>query len=316
MTMRTRVVAAVFAVAFIGAACDQAATSITNPTSPRLTVGDVISKPSGALSEQYVICKTGPTATFNVTANGSPVSGSPFTVNDGECVVVYQMGGTSVDVQSSENVPAGVQLDQVVLSTLTCGLQLGTSCGGGGPFTTGPTTVFTGPLAGAATSGTYGGWVGGSGPSGNRSVYGVSGVLAEYTNSYIPTGGGEGCTPGYWKNHAGIYSFSKGGQKKPSQWEGYLPTDGFDATFGVTSSFGGTFRLIDALEEGGGDEDALARHAVSALLNAANSGVSYDMTTGEVIALVQAAYASGDFEGAKNTLAAFNEQGCPLDNGI
>lgn len=135
------------------------------------------------------------------------------------------------------------------------------------------------------------------------------GFRVEYFNTLDDTGG-EGCTPGYWKNHAGIYSHSKGGQKKPSAWEGYAPTDSYDATFGVTSSFGGT--LIDAANRGGGGENALGRHAVAALLNAANSGVSYAFTEAQVIALVQAAYASGDFTGAKDQLATENEQGCPL----
>jgi len=144
----------------------------------------------------------------------------------------------------------------------------------------------------------------------------TQGFLVTFVNRAIPQeGGGEGCTPGYWKNHAGIYSFSNGGKKKPSTWVGYLPTDFYDTVFGVTSGFGATFRLIDALEEGGGDENAFARHAVSALLNAASS-VDYDLSVAEVIALVQAAYGSGDFEGTKNIFAAFNEQECPLGNGL
>ena len=70
--------------------------------------------------------------------------------------------------------------------------------------------------------------------------------------------------------------------------------------------------LLDALNSGGGGVNALARHAVAALLNASNPDVASEFTPGEVIALVQAAIASGDFETAKNLLAAANEQGCPL----
>lgn len=137
------------------------------------------------------------------------------------------------------------------------------------------------------------------------------GVLVTFTNTFTPPGGGEGCTPGYWKNHAGTFSQSVGGQKKPSSWEGFLPTDSYDTVFGVTSSFDGT--LIEALIRGGGGENALGRHAVAALLNAAHSGVDYDLSTAEVIQIVQDAYGpGGDFEDAKNTLAALNEQGCPL----
>ena len=58
--------------------------------------------------------------------------------------------------------------------------------------------------------------------------------------------------------------------------------------------------------------NALARHAVAALLNASNPDVDSDFTAAQVIALVQEAVASGDFETAKDLLAAANEQGCPL----
>lgn len=113
-------------------------------------------------------------------------------------------------------------------------------------------------------------------------------------------GGGEGCTPGYWKQ---AHHFDS--------WTGYSPTDDFETVFGVDASFDKD--LLGALEQGGGGEKALGRHAVAALLNSASGGVSYDYSTAEVIALVQDAYASGDFEGAKNLLAAANESGCPLN---
>ena len=70
--------------------------------------------------------------------------------------------------------------------------------------------------------------------------------------------------------------------------------------------------LIDALKLGGGGEAALARHAVAALLNAANDKVKYAFTEAEVIEMVQDAYLSRDFEGVKDVLAAENELGCPL----
>jgi hypothetical protein len=94
-------------------------------------------------------------------------------------------------------------------------------------------------------------------------------------------------------------------------WTGYSPTDDYETVFGVDASF--TLDLLGALEQGGGGEKALGRHAVAGLLNSTSGGVSYDYSTAEVIALVQAAYASGDFEGAKNLLEAANESGCPLN---
>jgi hypothetical protein len=113
-------------------------------------------------------------------------------------------------------------------------------------------------------------------------------------------GGGEGWTPGYWKQ---VRQFDS--------WTGYSPADDYETVFGVDTSF--NLDLLGALKQGGGGERALGRHAVAGLLNSASGGVSYDYSTAEVIALVQDAYASGDFEGAKNPLAAANESGCPLN---
>ena len=110
-------------------------------------------------------------------------------------------------------------------------------------------------------------------------------------------GGGEGCTPGYWKqpHHFG-------------SWTGFAPDDAFSAVFGVPYHK----TLLEALQTGGGKEKALGRHAVAALLNATSTGVSSDFTSAQVIALVQGAWASGNFEDAKNQLAAANEQHCGL----
>ena len=115
-----------------------------------------------------------------------------------------------------------------------------------------------------------------------------------------PPGGGEGCTPGYWKQRHHLDS-----------WVGHAPDDAYEAVFGVDASFDKT--LQEALGQGGGGEKALGRHAVAALLNAANPDVSYFYTEAEVIAAVQEAYATGDFEGAKDQLEEQNELGCPLN---
>jgi hypothetical protein len=124
-----------------------------------------------------------------------------------------------------------------------------------------------------------------------------------------PKKGGEGCTPGFWKQDQHFDS-----------WVGFAPTDSFEEVFGVddvTLRAGGQNTidnptLLDALNATGGGVNALARHAVAALLNASNPDVSFDLTPEEVIALVQEAFATGDFERIKDILAAFNEQGCPL----
>ena len=72
--------------------------------------------------------------------------------------------------------------------------------------------------------------------------------------------GGEGCTPGYWKQRHHLGS-----------WTGYGPGEDYDVVFGVVASFDKT--LLEALWQGGGGEKALGRHAVAALLNT-TSGAS------------------------------------------
>lgn len=116
-------------------------------------------------------------------------------------------------------------------------------------------------------------------------------------------GGGEGCTPGYWKQSQHFGSWV-------SPYSPVDPQTYFDAVFGV----GPHVTLLKALGTGGGGENALGRHAVAALLNAAaNSGVSYYYSTADVIQMVKDAYATGDFEGIKDLFAGQNELGCPLN---
>lgn len=111
---------------------------------------------------------------------------------------------------------------------------------------------------------------------------------------------GEGCTPGYWKQEQHFDS-----------WVGYAPADSFGTVFGVTPRVPGT-TLLEALMATGGDEFALQRHATAALLNAVSS-VDYAFSVPEIMAAVQYAYSSGDFEGVKDQFAFENELGCPLN---
>ena len=67
------------------------------------------------------------------------------------------------------------------------------------------------------------------------------------------------------------------------------------------------------LADGGGDETALGRHAVAALLNATSKGVAFGFFEDDVIALVQLAYLTGDFEPIKNQFELQNELGCTVD---
>jgi hypothetical protein len=121
------------------------------------------------------------------------------------------------------------------------------------------------------------------------------------TNTPVPPAGGQGCTPGYWKQPHHFDS-----------WVGYSPTDDFETVFGVDASFD-PHTLLDGASRNGGGENALARHAVAALLNASSGGVNYAYTTADVIAMVQAAYATGNFEATKNLFEAQNDTSCPLN---
>ena len=111
---------------------------------------------------------------------------------------------------------------------------------------------------------------------------------------------GEGCTPGYWKQPQHFDSWTAP----------YDPTDLFSAHF--ENAFPG-MTLLQVLSQGGGGLNALGRHTVSALLNAASADVSYAFSPAEVIAAFNAVYPGGDYEALKNQFAAENERGCPLN---
>ncbi|WP_174548642.1 SdrD B-like domain-containing protein, partial [Azohydromonas lata] len=119
--------------------------------------------------------------------------------------------------------------------------------------------------------------------------------------------GGEGLTPGFWKNHTGD------GGAPLSGWPetGLVPTDSFESLFGVDVP-GSAPTLLQALSTNGGGVSALLRHASAALLNAANPNVDYFYSREQIVTLVQQAFASGDYEAAKNLFAAQNELGADL----
>jgi hypothetical protein len=71
--------------------------------------------------------------------------------------------------------------------------------------------------------------------------------------------------------------------------------------------------LLEALGLNGGGLNALMRHAAAALLSAASTDVAYPLTTAQVIAAYNAAYASGDYETQKDIFDRYNNLGCPLN---
>jgi hypothetical protein len=115
--------------------------------------------------------------------------------------------------------------------------------------------------------------------------------------------GGEGCTPGYWKQEHHFDSW---------RGTGYRPNMRFDRVFGVRSGYPRQ-SLVQAARMGGGKEKALRRHAVAALLNASSPNVHYYYSVDEVISMVRRAYRSENFNRFKNRLERANEMGCPLN---
>ena len=121
---------------------------------------------------------------------------------------------------------------------------------------------------------------------------------------------GEGCTPGYWKNH-------------PNSWVGYSQVMSVQSVFSSASSYGdlGTASLRQALAFGGGPgvngaARILLRAAVASLLNAANNGVNFPWTEGDVITAVNDALDSNDratILALATTLDNDNNLGCPLN---
>ena len=111
----------------------------------------------------------------------------------------------------------------------------------------------------------------------------------------------EGCTPGYWKQSQHFDS-----------WVGYSQlADKFDDVFDVDAA--GNKSLLSTLQATGGKSKALGRHAVAALLNASNPDVNYLYSVNDVFLIVQDAYVTFDFNGAKNLLEDANQDGCPLN---
>jgi hypothetical protein len=124
--------------------------------------------------------------------------------------------------------------------------------------------------------------------------------------------GGEGCTPGFWKTHSSYGPAPEAGWPET----GYSPDELVDDAFDFVTPQFGDLTLLEALELEGGGVNALLRHAVAGLLNAANPNVSYFYTVNQVIQLTTDALApGGDVEGTKDLFEYQNEMGCDLSPG-
>ena len=308
MTKQNRV-SALLALATFAVACADPSAGQNRPLAPNGTsqaiIQDIINFPSegyptGVDDGMVILCKTGDAAgtfTFDVTVNGTPITDVTRTLGAGggtDCgtgpIFTSAVGGNGdpdavVITEQSQANWAVTNID--VVQHLAQGLF------NAGGYNSGNRLADSEDEA-TATATAY--------------VNGDMARTVTFTNDFTPPPvvGGEGCTPGYWKQDHHFDSW-------PAP---YLPTTSFNTAMGLpgTNLFPNTFTLLDALNANGGGKNALARHAAAALLNAASGNVDYDLTVAEVQAAVLAAYNSaGQIETQKNLLAGFNEQGCPLN---
>ena len=266
---------------------------ITGPSpAPGLRTAEPSFTDIGDLPQQVTLCKIGPpgtTATFDVSASPAGVGrfplGSTVTLRSGSldpadpslCGLIWIAGAPgdpALELTITERQEPGMELYQITTMT-NAGTQ-----------------SIENPASYSVTI----------------PVDFANGAVVWFKNRAVdlppppppPLEGGEGCTPGYWKQ---IHHF--GNWTAP-----YSPLTSFKNAFGVDAFRGQT--LIQVLWQGGGGLNALGRHAVAALLNAASGKVDYDLTVEEVKAVFAEAYGTKQYEDAKDYLEDFNEQGCPL----
>lgn len=122
--------------------------------------------------------------------------------------------------------------------------------------------------------------------------------------------GGDGCTPGYWKQPHHFDS-----------WPAVVTPDTpystvFDRIISVRVKGEGLVTdptLLQALSALGGKVNTAARHSTAAYLNAMSGDVSYDLSDTQIVSNLQQSIDDQDFGDLIEALVNFNEQGCPLN---
>lgn len=304
-----RILPVTLTAAFISACADAPTSSV--PFSPSLhVVGGPITTPP---LELVLLCKVGPagTYTFDATATDPVLRDAAGAVQTAATYTIVVSAGSTIDVGGSTvqgacfssafhdhiaveggdnvatvtvvetGIPAGVDFQKVEVYQNTSGTVTMSS----------------------STTNSASGQVGGP----NTATLGASIV---FYNVIEPTGG-EGCTPGYWKNHDDSWAAT-----------GYSPAQTLESVFDVPDAFNlDNVTLLQALSLSGGPgalgaAKLLLHHAVAALLNAAHPGVEYDESVADIIADVNAALATGSRDSMlalKTTLDELNNSGCPLN---
>lgn len=181
--------------------------------------------------------------------------------------------------------------------------------------------VFLLPVTAPPPSGDGGIATVGLGPTSGVEVmvvtFDTSGAIDDI--EFSPDRGGEGCTPGYYKNlRKHLFAWTDAG------WD---PNDPVSSMFSESANAPyatlGAADLIDGLSFQGGNSveekaEILLRAGIAAVLNADNPNVSYPFASVEIIDAVNAALASQNIElilFVATILDGANNGGCPLGNG-
>jgi len=136
----------------------------------------------------------------------------------------------------------------------------------------------------------------------------------------VPPPGGEGCTPGFWKNN--------GDKHGASAWcERFSPSDPISWHFmlnetlvirGKGKSTISNPTLLQALDANGGGVNAMIRHGIAAMLNACSDCVQYEYSSpDEVISMIEDALngvpGAYTVDELHSMFAENNEAGCPVN---
>jgi hypothetical protein len=150
-------------------------------------------------------------------------------------------------------------------------------------------------------------------------------IWAFLTEEPISTGD-DGCTPGYWKQSQHFGSYAAPFSPNQTMFNAFAPfggTPNFPKVKNKADINENVITLQQALSQGGGDTNALLRHFIAAVLNAANNNVNSQYENiPEIVTAVKAVLAGqtatlggqqyNTVDALKNALAASNEGGCPL----
>jgi len=222
----------------------------------------------------------------NLTIDFSGVDAAGVTVNSVKVLDIEQQAGNTIDLLGPGDAP------------ITLGILIPFTGDGGitGPINLGPTAGVTKMVFHFVTSGA------------------VDDIV--FTP---PDRGGEGCTPGYYKNlrkHA--FAWADAGWDPNND----IVSDMFSEAANAPYAALGNASLHEGLSFQGGNSVAekaeiLLRAAIAAVLNADNPNVSYAFSSAQIIADVNAALASQDIStilSLASDLDDENNAGCPLGN--